>query len=296
MNIVVLGPGAIGSLWAYHLNHAGHRVSVWAHSHEPRIEIKIDNSPSVLLENKNVDNLKHADLVLITVKAWQVETALIPLLSSIHQDAILVFMHNGMGADEVLPESVKEHPIVYATTSHGALKSSVGHIRHTGLGKTVLGGKNGQGTQCHFLADTFNHALSPVEWDHNIVDSLWLKLAVNCIINPLSAIHQCKNGELLNTQYQPIIKQLIEETYQVMVREGIPHTRQTLTSTIMSVINSTAQNLSSMNRDIFYRRPTEIDFITGYLINKARIHNVAVPQNEKLYNQIIEIERNKAAK
>ncbi len=80
MNIVVLDPGAVGSLWALHLHSAGHQVALWSRQAQQTKTLKHDEEAPISFRNQNSDTLIHADLHLITVKDWQVEAALPPLL------------------------------------------------------------------------------------------------------------------------------------------------------------------------------------------------------------------------
>lgn len=73
-------PGAVGSLWALHLHSAGHQVALWSRQAQPTITLQLDEEAPISFRNQNLDTLIHADLLLITVKAWQVEAALQPLL------------------------------------------------------------------------------------------------------------------------------------------------------------------------------------------------------------------------
>lgn len=54
----------------------------------------------------------------------------------------------------------------------------------------------------------------------------------------------------------------------------------------MQVINNTAENYSSMNRDIHFQRITENDYICGYLLDKAKHHAIKVPMITQLYQEI----------
>ncbi|PNH92060.1 2-dehydropantoate 2-reductase [Vibrio diazotrophicus] len=292
MNIVIVGPGAIGSLWAYKLHHAGHKVSLWGTKQSQQWMLAADDSPEILFSYNQPQTLIDADLLLITVKAWQVEAAITPLLPHVNKDAILLFMHNGMGAADNIAELISEYPVVIATTTHGALKVDAHHVKHTGIGQTQLGAFNEKGSQCTFLVDVLNHALPTVSWNPNIQLALWNKLAINCAINPLTAIHQCLNGALAEEKFRPTLDAVIDELVSVMQAEKIPVDRNQLTTTIDNVIRATAANKSSMHQDIFYRRQTEIDFITGYLVRKAQQHGIEVPANSELYKQIQILEKN----
>lgn len=286
MNIVILGPGAIGRLWAYQLHKAGHQVALWGTQPAGEYCLIQDELAPITLAYNQPATLEHADLLLVCVKAWQVETALLPLLDKLAPQTILLFIHNGMGALDTLTERLSDYPLLMATTTHGALKQGAHHVMHTGQGTTQLGAVNAQGERCDFLVDVLNHALPHVLWTDNIRYALWHKLAINCVINPLTAIENCRNGQLANANYRPLLNQLINELVGVMQAEQVPIEPQQLTESIDRVIEATSQNYSSMQQDIAQQRPTEIDFITGYVIKKAAQHGLTVPLNQHLYQQV----------
>ncbi|MEZ9417342.1 2-dehydropantoate 2-reductase N-terminal domain-containing protein, partial [Vibrio sp. 10N.286.49.E1] len=68
----------------------------------------------------NIEKLSESDLVIFTVKAWQVEEATTPLLQHLDPDTILMFMHNGMGAVDQIATQIDAHPVVLATTTQAA--------------------------------------------------------------------------------------------------------------------------------------------------------------------------------
>ncbi|WP_342608147.1 2-dehydropantoate 2-reductase [Vibrio tritonius] len=298
MNIVVVGPGAIGSLWAYHLHQAGHRVSLWHHTPSQSglyplslCTLAEDTLPTIDFTTNDIEALKNTDLLLVTVKAWQLESALLPLIKHLHPDTIIVCMQNGMGATDSVYDKIQHLPLVLATTTHGAFKTDAQQVCHSGLGQTMLGAVNSSGEQCAFLEEVLNHALSEVLWVKDIQVPLWNKLAINCVINPLTAIHQCPNGTLAEEQFRPTIKALLSEIVAVMRAEGMTTSEEELSARVAQVITATKANHSSMKQDIAQQRRTEIDFITGYLIQRAQQHHIAVPNNLRLFEQIKQMEQ-----
>ncbi len=290
MNIVIVGPGAIGSLWAYKLTQAGHNVSLWSRKEQNSLSLQLDALDPVRLPNRDPDQLRHADLVVITTKAWQVAAAIAPLLPLMSEETILLFMHNGMGAVDELPDETDRFPLLLATTTHGALKTDAETVLHTGKGITQLGAVNDKGRQCRFLEDVLQHALPEVAWNDKIEDALWLKLAINCAINPLTALNQCRNGELNQPGYQEQLNRIIDEIVLVANAEGHPQEPDKLSALIHQVISATAANYSSMHQDIYYNRKTEIDYITGYLLKRAQTHGLSLPENQTLYQRIKALE------
>ncbi|KPL92834.1 2-dehydropantoate 2-reductase [Vibrio splendidus] len=290
MNITIVGPGAIGSLWAIKLSQAGHNVSVWSRSTNSSIDISLDDQTSIPFSNNNIEKLSVSDLVIFTVKAWQVEQATTPLLQHLDPDTILMFMHNGMGAVDQIATQIDTHPVVLATTTQAAFKPSRNNVSHTGIGQTQLGAFNLKGQQCTFLVDVLEHALPVVSWNPEIKTALWTKLAINCAINPLTGLEQIKNGELADKRFEDILSSIVKELTQVMQAEGIVCSFDELEASVKQVIQATAQNNSSMKQDMFYQRKTEIDFINGYLIKTALKHQIDVPVNQKLFAQVKEQE------
>ncbi len=291
MNILILGPGAVGSLWATKFQFAGHNVSLWGRTSDSKQQLQLDDAPAINFANQHLPSVQAADLIVVTVKAWQVEGAIEPLLPYISEDTIVMLLHNGMGTAPLLEAKLPDNPLIVATTTHGAYKPSKEQVLHTGQGNTQLGGFNAKGAQCSFLADVMNHALPEVNWNPNINAALWTKLAINCAINPLTAIHQCKNGELAAPEFAIELTNITHELVAVMNKEEIEIDFDSLHATIMQVVNATAANYSSMRQDVFHQRRTEIDFITGYLLQAAEKHHISTPENAKLYQRIKQIEQ-----
>ncbi|CAK2141923.1 2-dehydropantoate 2-reductase [Vibrio crassostreae] len=290
MNITIVGPGAIGSLWAIKLLQAGHNVSLWSRSPETSIDLSLDEQTSLHFSNNNIEKLSASDLVIFTVKAWQVKEATTPLLQYLDPDTILMFMHNGMGAVDEIATQIDAHPIVLATTTQASFKPDRNSVSHTGLGQTQLGAFNLNGQQCTFLVDVLDNALPAVSWNPQIKIALWTKLAINCAINPLTGLEQVKNGELAEQKFGDTLSSIVEELTKVIQAEGIDCSIEELEASVKQVIQATAQNNSSMKQDMFYQRKTEIDFITGHLIKTANKHQIEVPVNQKLFDQVKEQE------
>ncbi|MEZ8040250.1 2-dehydropantoate 2-reductase [Vibrio sp. 1F263] len=290
MNITIVGPGAIGSLWAIKLLQAGHNVALWSRSADNSIDLSLDEQTSLSFSNNNIEKLPESDLVIFTVKAWQVEEATTPLLQYLDPDTILMFMHNGMGAVDNIANQIDAHPVVLATTTQAAFKPNSNNVSHTGIGQTQLGAFNLKGQQCTFLVDVLEHALPSVNWNPEITTALWAKLAINCAINPLTGLEQIKNGELADQRFNEVLSSIVKELTQVMQAEGINCSFDKLETSVKHVIQATAKNNSSMKQDMFYQRKTEIDFITGHLIKTALKHQIEVPVNQKLFTQVKERE------
>lgn len=295
MKIVVLGAGAVGSLWASSLAQAGHEVMLWLKSSIPMANypITLNETNTYYFSCNQVEKLAQAELVLVCVKAWQVESALMPLLPWLNSNSTLLFIHNGMGALDSLQAPLSNFSILLATTTQAALLTQRQQVIHTGQGHTYLGSlsSSNMNHQKSQWVELLDQALPSVSWHPQIEQALWQKLAINCVINPLTALHQIPNGDLAQPQFVPIINALIKELFAVMHAKQLPITQPQLTQQIQQVIHATAANRSSMCQDIAHHRQTEIDFITGYLLKQAHSLGIKVPTHQQLYQRIIELEK-----
>lgn len=285
MKITVLGCGALGQLWLAALDRQGHEVQGWLRVPQPWCSVNVIDIDGSVVNKTFIANdplfLSQCDLLLVTVKAWQVSGAVKNLQTLLPPDCPILLLHNGMGTLEELKGLTQ--PLLRGVTTHAA-KHDGTVILHVASGTTHIGPGSAGSAALSDLAETLHQALPDVAWHTNVSAACWQKLAVNCVINPLSAINDCLNGELIAWPQQ--ITLLCNEVAAVMTREGLHTSAEQLQEYVLSVIASTAQNVSSMLQDIRSQRRTEIEYITGYLLQRARAQGIAVPENARLYELI----------
>ncbi|MGT8856860.1 2-dehydropantoate 2-reductase [Enterobacter sp. 186315] len=285
MKITVLGCGALGQLWLTALCKQGHEVQGWLRVPQPYCSVNlIDEDGSIFNESltaNDPDFLAQSDLQLVTLKAWQVSDAVRALASQLPPTSPILLLHNGMGTIDEL-KSVKQ-PLLMATTTHAARRDG-NIIVHVASGVTHIGPAREQDGDYSYLADVLQQVLPDVAWHDNIRPQLWRKLAVNCVINPLTALWDCPNGALKNHPQE--VAALCAEVAAVIEREGLHTSADDIQYYVEQVIESTAENISSMLQDVRGLRHTEIDYITGYLLKRARAHGISVPENARLYDMV----------
>ncbi|CDH22917.1 2-dehydropantoate 2-reductase [Xenorhabdus bovienii] len=285
MKITVLGCGAIGKLWLVALSQQNHDIQAWIRVPQPFVSVRIDNFNGKVFDQQfSANDEKHlaeSELLLVCLKAWQVSDAINNLAPKLSPHCPILLLHNGMGSqEEFLP---LPNPILLGVTTHGSYQEN-GIVYHKSQGITHIGSTTANADKFSFLADVLHYALPDVAWHNEIHTISWLKLAVNCIINPLTVIYDCKNGNLL--QHTAQIDLLCDEIHQVMERDNLHTTKQMLVDYVMNVIEQTSENYSSMLQDIRAQRHTEIDYITGFLLRRARAYGLSIKENTIIYQFI----------
>ena len=312
--IQIIGAGAIGCLWLAKLQQSGHACHIVSRTKLPIEQLHFTDSQGQLskipishsqqlLSNSCSDQ---SSIILVCVKAPQVLSALLSQQQHINNQQIIILMHNGYGCAEQVYKHFPENPIICATTANASLLNSPLNITHTGIGPSYFGlfsaaqkiaskkltkgvstsPKSSANSDISHCIIPLQHAMPEVYWCENIIQKCWLKLIINAVINPLTAIYQIKNGQLKSQQYSTLIQPLVLEVFAIAEAELLDFEITSLQETVNNVIVATAENFSSMNRDIFYHRETEIEFINGYLIKKAQQHNIETPILADLYQQI----------
>ncbi|KAK6354924.1 hypothetical protein TWF696_004053 [Orbilia brochopaga] len=105
------------------------------------------------------------------------------------------------------------------------------------------------------------------------------KLAVNAVINPLSVMFNCYNGQLLyNYHISRMMRLTLFEISKVIAAmpelDGIPSREirfspERLERVVIGIAKRTAVNISSMLQDVRAGKPTEVEYINGYVVNKG---------------------------
>ncbi|WDE12917.1 2-dehydropantoate 2-reductase [Thalassomonas haliotis] len=298
MNVVILGQGAIGLLWYRALQRLGGdkvNVKIFPSSAAPTASKTFTftcfsgSSEQRPLITADKMALTECDHLLVCVKSYQVKQALVPLLPNLNTGSSIILSHNGMGTLAELPEEIiDKHAILALLTTHGCLRIKPRHIRHTGRGFSDIGLVSGQLAvkQQTELTGLLNLALPQVEWTNNIVEKQWRKLAVNSVINPLTALHQLKNGQILADKFTAQITAILTEVSQVAKSQGIELDLRELEQVVTGVAQATSNNISSMRCDVLGGKKTEIDYISGYIHRLGVKEHLATPENTRLWQQV----------
>ncbi len=250
--------------------------------------------------------------LLLPVKTYAVADALKTYLPNLTNNAQIVLCHNGMGTiEQVLPLLSAEQGLWFASTTHGAYKSTPLRVVHTGQGKTILGAVNqvaksmlasekarakGDKNETETISSAIAQMLGPCEIVDDILPFLWQKLAINLVINSLTAIHNVRNGALAGADYQAVIGMLVSEFVIVAKHSGQVFTPEHLQQQIAEVITATAENYSSMLQDVKNGRQLEAAYISGYLLEQGVKHQLDLPTIRQINQALNSLNPAKLAK
>lgn len=281
----ILGAGAIGSLMASHLHRSGTPVVLLQKGDRPTSEPLLlrhgNHEYSLPIPREPSTQGDPIHRLMITTKANQVAVAFGQVKGRLADDAIVVLLHNGMGTLEQI-EHLHDPALIYSgITTEAAYRTQGSELVYAGQGSTFIG-RQGIKNPPHWFAALADSEIQ-ARWNADIVGAQWRKLLINCAINPLTAIEDCRNGELLDGDTRELqLGQCVDELISVATQLLQQPAAAGLHEAVRQVIVDTADNYSSMQRDIHHARDCEIDYITGYLCRLAAAAGIACPINEAL--------------
>ncbi|MEK4606195.1 2-dehydropantoate 2-reductase [Geobacillus stearothermophilus] len=277
MNIGIVGGGAVGLLLAAYLGRR-HKVTVYTRRLSQARQLA-ECGVALKKEGKTTETAVQArpfagtelvePLVFVTVKQYDVADVC-SQRDSFRRVGTIVFLQNGMSHLEQLSVFADKN-IVVGVVEHGAFKLDDRTVAHTGAGKLTLAPFYGSPAAAAGLAGDREF---PIEWADDWERILVDKLVVNAVINPLTALLQVKNGELLEVApYRDMMAQLFDEVRRVLPLRDAGRAWER----IVHICRNTADNYSSMYMDVANGRRTEIDAILGYVLKQGEARGVALP-------------------
>ena len=211
------------------------------------------------------------------------------------KESVLLFLQNEMGFIELLNEEVFPDPqtrptYIVGVASHVAARTKAYTVVHSGRGAIALGVLPGGGpgpihslsTSARYLLRTITRTpvLAAVAYDPiNILQYRLERLAIDCVIHPLTAVIECRNGELLCNFHIARMMKLVLAEISLVIRslpelQNVPGLQNRfdpgrLEFYVVSVARRTSQDQSQMLQDIRAGRSTHIKFLNGYFIRKG---------------------------
>lgn len=305
MRYLVMGTGALGSVFGGLIRQAGCRVDFWgrgAHFQalqrqglqltgiwgEHRLGPITTPSPGSLY-----------DLILFCVKSFDTEAAAKVCRPHLAPSGLIISIQNGLGNLETLAAVFPPAAVIGARVIFGARIAEPGTVEVTVYADKVLLGHYQAVEPSPLLprvVGDLNRAGIPTALVERIMPPIWDKVLYNCALNPLGAILGVTYGELAaDPETRFIMGEVIREAYEVAAAKGVPLTWPTAaaywTHFLEDLVPPTAAHYPSMLQDLQQGRRTEIDALNGAICRYAAALGLATPYNDSLCRLVRFLER-----
>ncbi len=230
---------------------------------------------------------------IVLVKSWQTQRAANQLMQCLDEGGLALSLQNGLGNLEILAAALGSARSAAGTTTYAATLVAPGVVRPLGMGEVLLAQPKPE--QFTALAPNRQYALDSILAHSNLkvrrVDDLrgllWGKLVINSAINPVTALFDLKNGDIVRVREAwEKARELALETARVAAALDIPLPFLDPVAEVERVALATAENTSSMLADLRRGAPTEIDAINGAIVKYGATCGVPTPANLEMLRAI----------
>lgn len=292
--IYLIGLGAIGSLFGHKIQEAyqnDFKVLVDAARIEKykQNEIYINN----IKYNFNFENIdtcsEPADLLIFSVKQYQLEEAMAEAEKVIHENTVLISLLNGIESEKDLMAKFPDNRIVHAfCIGQDAVRDGF-FINYSKPGKIVFGQLDGNNEteSVREIQKVFEASNIQYEISNQIEYDMWKKFLINVSVNQLSAILNAPYGVFHNSEHaQDLLKMAAQEVVDLSWKYHIHLKQDEIKSFIEIMLTLSPEGLTSMLQDVRAGRQTEYEMLSKTVVKMAEEVGLDVPVNRMLYHMM----------
>jgi 2-dehydropantoate 2-reductase len=298
MKIAVMGAGAVGCYYGGMLARAGNEVVLIGrpahvealHKNGLYMETQAFQERVSVRASTEASAVQGAQLVLFCVKSTDTESAGAEMAAHLQKDSVILTLQNGVDNAERLAAGVPQAvvpAVVYVATE----MAGPGHVRHHGRGELLIGPSRAS----EEVVALFAQAGVPVQISPNVAGALWAKLIVNCAYNALSAITQLPYGRLVSQAGVPAIMQDVVTECLAVANAAAVEVEGDMRQAVPRIAQTMAGQFSSTAQDLARGKPSEIDYLNGFVVRKGEALGVPTPVNRVLQSLVKALEASRYA-
>lgn len=286
LSIAVMGAGSVGCYFGALLARAGHQVTLIGRpshvqaiaQHGLRLQTATEDVLIPIAASTDAASVAGANVVLFCVKSTDTEAAAAQIKPHLAPHAQVLSLQNGVDNDERLRKVLGAQPVAATVVYVATGMAGAGHVRHFGRGELVIA-PSPMGNE---IARQFSAAGIPTEVSDSVRAALWQKLIINCVYNALSALTQQPYGWLVAQDGSAAVMQdITAECKAVAVADGVNLPAE-VDAAVAAIARTMPGQLSSTAQDLARGKPTEIDHLNGYVVQRGQALGIATPANRML--------------
>ena len=287
----VLGAGSLGGIWAARLALAGLPVRLLLRDHRRLEQYRAAGGLGyerdgqlrrLALPAETLAETTPIRRLLLASKAYDAAAVARALRPRLADGAEVILLQNGLGSQDEVAALLPQARCIFASSTEGAFRRADFQVVFAGQGQTWLGSV--PDTPPPGWLDELAQAGIPACWTTDILACLWRKLALNCAINPLTVLHDCRNGGL--QAHADEVALLCAELGELLVAAGQAAAASGLLEEVQRVVAATAANFSSMHQDVAAGRRTEIAYLLGHACREAARLGLRLTQLPALHAEL----------
>lgn len=290
-NILMVGAGSVGGFFGAHLARNNPNVSFLLRSKtlaavkQNGLTIRSASGTFTVHPPAASDprDLPKPDLIILSVKAYDLDEVMAQIEPVMTEATTLLTLQNGVDAEDRLIARFKRDCVVGGVAFIYSKIAAPGVIDHYKKGVVAIGELMGhKSPRVLAIAELFKQAGIPCQLTDDVRKSKWEKMCWNCVFNPLTVIVDDKVAKTLDhPEMVRVIRHIVEEVMAVSAAVKVP-LAEDMPDKVIRWTQEIRDIHTSMYDDWKAGRPTEIDYLNGYVAKLGRDRGVPAPLNEAL--------------
>jgi len=289
--ILMVGAGSVGGFFGAHLAKNNPNVSFLL---RPKTLAAVKQNGLTIRSAKgsftvhppaasDPRDLPVPDLIILSVKAYDLDEVLTQIEPVLTDHTVILTLQNGVDTEDRILARFQRDCVVGGVAFIYSKIAAPGVIDHYKKGAVAIGEMMGhQSPRLLAIVDLFKQAGIPCQLTDDVRRSKWEKMCWNCVFNPLTVMIDDKVAKALDhPEMLRVIHQIVGEVMAVAATAKVP-----LASDMAEKVVRWTQEIrdihTSMYDDWKAGRPTEIDFLNGYVAKVGREFGIPTPLNDLL--------------
>jgi 2-dehydropantoate 2-reductase len=295
VKILILGAGAIGGYFGGRLQQTGADVTFLV---RPARGDAIERDGLVIKSTKGdiTQKVKTVlngsaggpyDVVLLTCKAYDLDSAIEAIAPAVGSNTIIVPLLNGMRHIEVLSAKFGDAKVVGGLARIGVAMAPDGTIHHTSPFAGISFGERSADAPRTALVEldaAVKNAGIEGGLHKNIVQDLWDKWIMLCSLAATCCLMRGTSGDILEAhEGQAIVLETVEECHKVSAAAGFDPGEKGMGTVRSFLTRKGSMFAASMLHDLEHGAMVESDHVVGDMIARAKEAGVATPSLRMAY-------------
>lgn len=291
-NILVIGAGAMGCLFAARIAESGARVRLVDVDRNrldaiarDGIHLVDDNGARTIQLEAGVASEAQApfDLALLFTKGMHSKVATASLAHLVPGGTYMLTLQNGLGNPEAVAETFPHDQILKGIAALPADLHGTTGVESHGTGYLELGPMTPAGAQAAQAAvDLLTRSGFDARFSDDVDIAIWEKVAFNAALNALGAVTNQPNAGIDNAPGRRIVAAMVEEVVATAHANGVAVDKDRINHSIDHALAHHRGHKASMLQDMIAGRASEIESINGAIVERAKAAGVAAPVTETM--------------
>lgn len=290
-NVMMVGAGAVGGFFGAHLARTHGNISfllrpaTLAAVRERGLTIRSPSGALTVrpLAASDPAALPAPDLIILANKVYDLDAVLRQISPVLTDRTVILTLQNGVDVEDRIIRWLDRDCVVGGVAFIYAKIAEPGVIEHYKRGGVTVGELMGnKSPRLLAIADLFTQAGISCRISEDIRRAKWEKMCWNCVFNPLTVVINDRVANAIDhSEMLGVIRSVVGEVVAVAASHKID-LGEDMADKVVQWTQEIRDIHTSMYDDWKAGRPTEIDSLNGYIVERGKALGIPAPVNEAL--------------